>query len=329
MSASPDPAAMAEAKRPLSLLWRRSTLDTVLEGYFIKEVLLGGLERPIRLVAIEESARAPLLDDALVVSLGTEMAPYLREARARGARNLGLFHMGDESGKQDRGFYAQADYVIRNYWFEHVFAASGGASLGVWWVPNGYRTGLGPMRRQTMLGAGERQTAGFFAGVLTDRMLADQRAAMMQAVAAAKLPFVVIGTPGFGQGLGPVTYASCLANARFALVPAGNSHETIRLYDALEAGAIPIMVKSPFVHAHDALDNPPFLLLESWEGLAEAYRPYADVGSPATVAALERMRQDVAAWWVRFKSAQQRKVKDIVDRAFARSATAGRAQPQR
>ena len=110
--------------------------------------------------------------------------------------------MGNESGGQDRGFYALADYVIRHCWSEHVFASRGPRSLGVVWLPNGYRTGLRPMRREIMLSAAEWQVPGVFVGVLTGRMLAEKRAAMTQAVAATKLPFVVMGTSGFGQGLG-------------------------------------------------------------------------------------------------------------------------------
>ncbi len=102
-------------------------------------------------------------------------------------------------------------------------------------------------------------------------------------------------------------------------MPAGNSPETIRLYDALEAGAIPIMLKSAFVSAPGALNNPPFLLLDTWNDLPAAYAPYADAMAPDVIATIEQQRQQVFNWWRDFKAAQQQKVRDLIERSFARA----------
>jgi hypothetical protein len=145
---------------------------------------------------------------------------------------------------------------------------------------------------------------------------------MLRAVRAANLPFTVITTAGFGEGMGATAYAAWLRNARFALIPAGNSHETIRLYDALETGAIPVMVRSAFVEAKDALGalgTPPFILLDSWDQLAEAYAPYADAQAPGVIDALERRRQEVMRWWAAFKTHQQATIGQLIERSFARS----------
>jgi|SRR5579862_5159940 len=310
------------SQRPLNLLWRRATLDSILEGYFIKEILLGAIERPVRVIPVEDDQSIPLAHDTLVGSLGIEAAPLLKNARSRGLRNIGLFHMGDEEGTQDRSFYADADYVIRNYWHAPTFALPSDRSLGVIWVPNGYRDGLGPLDPARHLSIGERPVMGFFSGAMTGRLLVNQREAMLHAVRTASLPFTVITTTGFGQGLGPVSYAAWLCNSRFALVPAGNSHETIRLYDALEAGAIPIMVRSTFlkeVGALGALGEPPFILLDTWDQLASAYAPYADAMSPATIGLLEDKRRNISRWWTTFKGTQQAKVKELVERSFTRN----------
>ncbi|HLI22614.1 MAG TPA: hypothetical protein VKV32_15925 [Stellaceae bacterium] len=311
---------MAEP-RPLNFLWRRTTLDNILEGYFIANILLGAIGRPVRVIPFEDGQPVPLGPDTLIGSLALETVPLLKEARQRGIRNIGFFHMDDEEGKHDLSFYADADYVIRNYWHRHAFARHGN-SLGVTWVPNGYRTGLGPIDPARHLGIAQRSVMGFFSGAMSGRLMAGQRAAMLQAVRQAALPFTIITTGGFGQGLGPTAYAAWLSNTRFALVPAGNSHETIRLYDALEAGAIPIMVRSAFIEepqALGALGKPPFILLDSWDGLAAAYAPYADANAPATIAKLEQQRQAVVTWWAAFKRHVQQAVKDVIDRSFARS----------
>lgn len=308
-----------QSRQPLTLLWLRPNLEAVLESYFIKEVLLAEIGRPIRTVVVEENAPIPFLNDVLIASFGTNLAGYLKETRARGFKNLGLLHMADELGDHDRSFYADADYVLRHYWFKHALVPPSPQSLGAYWIPNGYRTGVGPISPHTMLSTADRKITGFFSGVLQGRMNLGERKQMVDVVTGAKLPFLVAGTPGFGQGLGPVAYAAFLCMSRFALVPAGNSPETIRLYEALEAGAIPIMLRSGFVSAPDALDNPPFLLLDSWAELPSAYAPYADADAPQVVEAIELKRLEVLSWWQRFKAKQQHRVRDVIERSFARA----------
>jgi hypothetical protein len=307
------------ARQPLTLLWQRPTLEVVLEGYFIKEVLLAEIGRPVRTVVIEAKAPVPFMNDVLVVSFGNDLAGFLKMARGKGCKNIGVLHMADELGTHDRGFYQAADYVLRHYWFKDALVPPGPESLGAFWIPNGYRTGVGPIATQTMLSAGDRKIMGFFSGVLEGRALLEERRQMVQTVKDAKLPFLVAGTPGFGQGLGPVSYAAFLCMSRFALAPSGNSPETIRLYDALEAGAIPIMLRSAYVNAPDALDNPPFLLLDNWSELPAAYAPYADADAPQVIEAIEAKRVEVLSWWQGFKARQQRRLKDLIDRSFARA----------
>lgn len=254
-----------------------------------------------------------------IISFGTEFANYLKEARARSVANIGLLHMADEKGDHDRSFYGNADYVLRHYWFEQALNSPGARSLGVIWIPNGYRTGVGPINAQTMLPASERKIMGFFAGALQARTLTEERKLMVKAIKDEGLPFLILETPGFAQGLAPVSYAAYLGMCRFGLVPGGNSPETIRLYEVLEAGAIPIMLKSPFVSAPDALDNPPFLLLNAWSELPRLYARYADANAPHVIAEIETMRQAVVAWWQEFKKKYQMQVKNLIDRSFARS----------
>jgi hypothetical protein len=309
--------AMA-SPRPLNLVVLRAVLDGVLEAYFIKEVLLAGIGRPIRLMAVEEPAELPLLSDALYLGFGGIAAHYLAQARAQGCRNLGFFHVTDERGDQDRAAYGEADYVLRHYWFPEAMALPHKDSLGVIWVPNGYRGGVGPVAAATMLGIRDRSIWGFFAGVIEARTLSEERRSMARVIAEATLPFVIVETRGFGQGLGPVSYAAYLENARFALVPSGNSPETMRLYDALEAGAIPVALESGFIAAPEALGNPALLLLRSWQDLPAAVAPYLG-GGAAAEAALEARRQELQRWWREFKRRQQLRVKDLIDSSFARA----------
>lgn len=285
----------------LNLLWRRHTLDRVPEAFFIERVLLGALGRPVRVLAAETIAEAPFVDDLLVVSLTTEFAAYVAEARRRGMRNLMLLHLGDEHGTDDKSFYAHADLVLRNYWFDAIMA-----DPKVCWLPNGYAVGVGPAGK--LLPASVRRSAGFFAGALGMRTLSDERHAMKAAIEGAGLPFALRWTATKRDQLGPVAYAAALGNARFAPVPGGNSPETIRLYDALEMGAIPIMLHSRFVEVHGALAGPPILLLDNWAELPDAYQPFAD-DSPEGLARLDRWQVEVIDWWAAFKRTQQQRLR--------------------
>ena len=103
---------------PLNVIWRRRTLDFVPEAYFIGQVLLGDLGRPVRTIAVEQISQAPFLEGTLVVSMTTEFYGYLAEARRRCIRKMMLLHLGDEHGTDDRSGYADVELVLRNYWFD-------------------------------------------------------------------------------------------------------------------------------------------------------------------------------------------------------------------
>jgi hypothetical protein len=299
-------------QRPLTLIWRRRTLDLVPESYFISHALLGELGRPVRVVAVEQITDTPFLHDVLVVSMTTEFAGYLAEARRRGMRNMMLLHLGDEHGTDDRSFYANADLVLRNYWFETIMA-----ERKVTWVPNGYAIGVGPAAPAARLRASQRSSAGFFAGALGMRKLSHEREMMKAAVEQAGVGFELRFTATSRDRLGPAAYSSHLGDARFALVPGGNSPETIRLYDALEMGAVPIMLRSAFVDATDALNAPPFVLLNDWSELAAAYAPFAD-DLPRALAELDALQDKVVGWWGEFKHLQQKKLRNMIDAVMAR-----------
>src|SRR5258708_5523912 len=95
----------ASIPRPLNLIWRRTTLDYVLEGYFIKEILLGTLPRPVRQTLLEEGQSITSGNDLLFVTLGLDTVPQIQTAIDAGCRNVGVLHLGDEHGRDDRGFY--------------------------------------------------------------------------------------------------------------------------------------------------------------------------------------------------------------------------------
>jgi len=302
-------------------------LNKVMEAYFIKEVLLGGLKRPVRVIVFDKEEERVFADDLLIVVRHSnpqvnDNVGYLAEARRRGCRNLGVFHVGDEKGEVDLSFYRDADYVIRNYYVPSAFrVAAAGRPRAVLWAPNGYATGVGPRDPMRQLPMAGRTIVGFFAGYVSGHPDGSERAEMVRVVQEHRLPVVLIGTGGFGQGLSPSEYAGHLENARFALVPRGNSAETIRLYDALEAGCIPITLEAPYLSAPEALGGPPFVILKSWQALPAFLDDYLARIRAGEHDYLEDRRRAVVAWWAGFKTRQQRRIKAVVDDAFAAATT--------
>jgi hypothetical protein len=296
-------------ERPLNLVWRRTMLDGVLEASFLRLVVLAGIGRPQRWIAVEDSQPLPELDDLLVCSFG-DCGDYLRTLRAAGKRNIGVLHLGDERGSDDIGFYAEADYVLRHYHRLDLPQAAGHCRR-VTWLPNGWARGVGPVTPAHQLSLTARNHEIFFAGFAgKDGKRLPARQAMLDALTALGRAATVILTDGFAQGLGPSAYSAYLGNTKFALAPAGNAPETIRFYDALECGALPVVTDNAWLHDAEGiavLGPPPVPILDDWRDLA------ALLGTPYG----ESHRQAAQDWWQRLKSTTAARAAETIDAAFA------------
>ena len=295
--------------RPLNLVWRRTILDGVSEAQFFSHTLLARLKRPLRWIAVEDQAALPEMDDLLICSFG-DCGSYLRELRASGRRNLGVLHLGDELGQDNIEFYTDADYVLRHYYRPGILC-QGGLGHDVAWVPNGWARGVGPFAAEHHLPFEEREHEFFFAGYKGgEGMQLPDRQAMLEALTMLGRPATVILTEGFGQGLGAMAYAGYLGNSKFALAPAGNAPETIRFYDALERGAVPVVTDGEWLHAEDGiatLGSPPVVILKDWNQLNKV----------EGAAYNEVLRGDVVEWWTRLKDHLSARVCEIIETSFA------------
>jgi hypothetical protein len=124
--------------------------------------------------------------------------------------------------------------------------------------------------------------------------------------------FCLHETPTLRDRLGPSAYAARLADAVFAPAPGGNSPESIRLYDALECGAVPVALRSRFMEADGALAGPPFPLLDNWSELGDCVAQLTGGAWPAPEA-VDALQQRTMAWWSAFKRRQQEKVRAALD----------------
>lgn len=246
--------------RALSLVTNEQTANTILESWFVQNVMLP--EMPFGL-----EMEATRLSGSVVVylELGRPKTELIRALASRGNKVV-LYHMGDEVGANyDRATYLGCDLVLRTYYDARIFGDPAIAARTIW-VPNGFKSGVGPRRPETLRKATQRRfLAGFF-GWLDNSDAAGNERTLFGTMARRHPGDVLLRTSdGCGGGYRTGLYATAMEYVVFAPCPAGNSPETIRLYDALELGCIPVSLRHPFLGEPAALANPPFPVLNDWD----------------------------------------------------------------
>ena len=123
-------------------------------------------------------------------------------------------------------------------------------------------------------------------------------------------------------------YLRVLFDSQFVLCPCGNSAETFRLYEALEAGAVPLLVRPPpdkdFLRVLSP-HTPPFPVLQSWDELAAALMRLRAM----TPGGRDRLQRATQEW---YRSALRRhggRVAASIGASFARSRMAFAQDPAR
>ena len=91
-------------------------------------------------------------------------------------------------------------------------------------------------------------------------------------------------------------YYKILNNSIFVPIPHGYFHpETYRLYEALEAGCIPI-IENPFQFFDNFLPNNPLLSVNSWEDSSTIIKKYLENKKD-----IEILRNKINHWWTQHK----------------------------
>lgn len=283
---------------PLTVAWSRQTITRALESRFMMEELLGGAA-PLRHVFFTDPATVALADDMLIVILDGDGVALLERARQAGIRRRGVFHMGDERGRHDLSFYQTADYVLRHYYHRAVFERDWGRPVA--WMPNGYRNGVGPCDAALLLPASQRRQVSFFAGMVSGES-APVRQAMIDRIRSRSLPCDMYGSKEFGGGFPPAEYAGRLQDSVFGLCPPGQSTETIRIYDCLEHGTIPIVLAADYLNAAEAMAGAPFPVLSGWEDLDLWLGCHRDLGDPSVRRRLDDLQAACVSWWRTLKA---------------------------
>ena len=305
---------MAFSQR-INFVIRRSSWDAVLESQFLSDVVLGGLRRPIRYAVFEQDQDFPYQDDMLILNHENRCSELIHRAIAAGCRNVGVVAWS-HTRSEDASYYPLVDYVLRPYFKpEHYHLPPSARCAQVEWIPNGYRSGVGPRNPQSLPSFADRTCEIFFAGFPDTNP--SERQQMLQVVRSHQLPAQLVETSSFGQGLSIHTYRAAMENARFALIPGGADAETIRLFEALELGAIPICINYPYLADDRAMGSAPVVRILDWDELPARYYQMARASNYLEI--MEGFRQHLGRWWLDFKMHQQTKVAQVIDRSFART----------
>lgn len=249
--------------------------------------LLGGVVEK----TIVDNSWSQMAETMIVIDnrLVAEKVSYYRRAFHAGCRVI-LVHLSDEAFKDDLGPYRYCDAVIRNYRSELLAGFS-----KIRFIPLGYKAGF-TAGTSTSKPAVARKYLWSFAGDAKKLT----RGPMLQAMAQAGDGFQHM-SEGFGSAdaLPTDAYRRLMDESAIVPCPAGWSNlETYRVYEALEAGCIPIVENRPGFDYFTRLLGPhPMPTVATWDDAATLVkRLKAEDG-------LEPLRQACAAWWAQYKPA--------------------------
>lgn len=129
----------------------------------------------------------------------------------------------------------------------------------------------------------------FFAGQVTHR----RRRECVTALRDLGLGGRLVETEGFTEGIPHDEYLEAMARARVAPCPSGPaSPDSFRLYEALEAGTVPITERHA-AYWDAVLPGAPWPMLERWESTCTTIPPLLTEWSARAA--------DVSAWWIAYK----------------------------
>ncbi|QSR85446.1 exostosin family protein [Methylacidimicrobium sp. B4] len=286
-----------EAPPSLTLLWCQTG---VLEEEWIRFLFSGWRLTERRIPDLD-----PLEENSLLV-LSSNVHPldrldpaFLRKVSS--LPRIGLFHLSDEWFCGGYEAYRHFRFILRNY-HARLFAHP-----GICVVPLGWTNGT--QEKEEADPASRRRSIWTFAG--------NRNWARHQMV--AELVHVVpnqvrLSQPGGSPPLSREEYLSWLRDAAFCPCPMGNVVlETFRVYEALEAGCIPIVEhRFAFDYFRSLLGENPLPSVRSWgEGASYMRRLASDPAS------LDASQREIRQWWRFYKAKLQREVGEFVLRGLA------------
>lgn len=293
----------------LHIISTPDSLNNALETWFIQNNLFGGAHYSL-------GVSPEALDDSVVIYLELHQIniDLIQHIKSLGKKVV-LYHMGGETLDKDISAYSSCDLVIRNYYFSSIINSSRLGSR-VMWAPNGFRTGVGPRSKDVLKPAMYRQSMASFLGWINNASsFNNERAGFAGPAADCGNNLYLMPSNGFAGGYNVGLYSAIMEDSVFAPCPSGNNSETIRLYDALELGCIPISLSHEFLLSKDALaliGPVPFPLLNSWNELPQFLE---EEKARAILSPIEIMnlQQRCINWWSDYKKAIQKNISETIE----------------
>ena len=275
----------------------------------------------------EETAPTPLVvleGDAYDTD---QVRCYLRRL-ATDERSVGLLHIGDEFRRADLSIYDDAAFVYRNYWRPTMQAYP-----QCRYLPLGVNC---PLDLFSQMPFPDRTYRWSFAG-----QRKGPRQQMIETIAGQSDGYLLVNDD-FNSGLSKETYAQLLADTKVVLCPRGfAATESYRVYEALEAGAIPLVEDdggTDLWREHMGLSSTWRALKGGptyWYDLARrsrrpsywqsAYEPdfpcpriyrWENVRDVLDRLDLASLAEQVGQWWTAYKSALRRRIAADARRSY-------------
>ena len=314
------PLVKSKHKKVLNLIFHMDPRPNdhggnIFETDWIELVLLGEIDRPLRVLRWDNEFR----NDSVHVIFGHPPDDLFFRMRRAGIVNFGSIQMADEFMVENTSFYADCDYTFRFYWN----AAHSDSPHNVHYLPLGYKSGLGAIAPRTHIPASRRRNLYGFVGSLRAN-----RAHALSQLWFRRADSVIVADLGWADpaGLHIIEYRHLLRDTAFTLAPFGSNEESLRFFEALEAGSIPIAQASAAPWGDFIADGvgggaaapQPIPRVREWCEANEILAHYA-----ARPAELDMLQERIVAWWAGRRRAAQRTVRRVLEGSFARARGAG------
>lgn len=270
------------------------SLNGALETGFVRDILFQGESYSVGLNIDSDN----LVKYLALVDINYE---FIKNVKALDKKII-LYHMGDEHGVCKNSSYLNCDLVIRNYFFSEILNVN--FHPNIIWAPNGYRTGVGPRESSKLKNFYSRNSFASFLGWINNTSsYNNERHLFFSAAKECGNKLFLLASNSFAGGYNVGLYSAIMEDSIFAPCPAGNSPETIRLYDALELGCVPILLKHQFLNSKNALSaigTPPFPQLDDW-GQLPNFLNQMEVLAKSQPNKIQQLQIDCLNWWQDYK----------------------------
>jgi hypothetical protein len=243
---------------------------------------------PYLLDHVTDGNRELVLDNSILIDewiYARDLSYYARFA----GRNAFLIHLQDECYEIGVEAYKHFRGVFRGFW-SGIFRPN-----HVMILPIGYNMGMRGITEPKP--AAQRQYLWSFAGQVDK----SSRPEMVRALADLQ-PSFLLATDSLDANAKRLSNWECaelLRNSKFAPSPMGNANiESYRVYEALEAGAIPIVERRLTLdYYHRLLGDHPLPTVRSWREARELIDNLARRPGDANL-----LQERCVTWWARYKA---------------------------